>query len=53
MMEAKIVLALTARLFTFQKWTPEAEKSDLGDVWCVYRITATPNDMMRMTVKKR
>jgi cytochrome P450 len=53
MMEAKVVLALTARRFTFKKWTPMEEKSDLGDVWNVYAITATPNDLMRMTIKKR
>jgi cytochrome P450 len=53
MMEAKVVLALTARRFTFKKWTPPEEVSDLGDVWNIYNITATPNDAMRMTIKKR
>ncbi len=53
MMEAKVALALTARRFTFKKWTPPEEKSDLGDVWNIYTITSTPNDMMRMTIKKR
>jgi cytochrome P450 len=53
MMEAKIVLALVARRFEFRKWTPESERSDLGDVWNVYGVTATPNDSMRMTIRKR
>jgi cytochrome P450 len=53
MMEAKVVLALVARRFEFRKWTPVEERSDLGDVWNVYSVTATPNDAMRMTIKKR
>jgi cytochrome P450 len=51
--EAKTALCLMARQFIFQKFTPNSEKSDLGDVWNVYRMTPRPNDGMRMTVKKR
>jgi cytochrome P450 len=52
-MEAKIALSLIARQFVFQKYTPQDEMSDLGDVWNAYRMTPVPNDGMRMTVKKR
>jgi cytochrome P450 len=53
MIEAKVVLALTARRFMFKKWTPAEEVSDLGDVWNIYCVATAPNDSMRITVKKR
>jgi cytochrome P450 len=52
-LEAKIALCLMARPFAFQKYTPADEKSDLGDVWNVWRMTPCPNDGMRMIVRQR
>ena len=44
MMEAKIVLAMTARPFRFAKATP-------GEAYSIHAITQKPNDEMRMTVR--
>jgi hypothetical protein len=51
MLDAKVLLSMTVRLFAFNKVT--SATSDLGNARNLFPITPTPHDGMRMTVSER